>query len=166
MDTYDEIHARGVAHQDAGYRNTRIFWSVKRDIPPRIVIYDFDRCRFGQDWLNFSLEKRRFYELVDELESELEDDPLTDFLHAEGHERFKKFATSLLRPSELLSLNNSKIIWGEDCASTTSGQQDLAPAKAEESWPGLRQSDHQWTWRQEDQEIATAAEVGWETPTG
>lgn len=100
FDTYREIHSRGVAHQDAACRNMRIFWEEPRLTVPRIVIFDFDRSEFGQDWSVYEEEVAQLTTFLLEIGTWYYARPITDWLDGPGQEVYKTFAFDLLRPSE------------------------------------------------------------------
>lgn len=98
FDAYREIHARRVAHQDPASRNMRVYWNDEQDTPPRVVVFDFDRCHFGQNWgirRDESDEMETFLNAIGTWNERL---PLRHWIENEGRDIFRDFGKNLLQP--------------------------------------------------------------------
>lgn len=98
FDAYSQIHARGVAHQDTASRNMRIYWGDPQEGPPRVVIFDFDRCNFGQNWQirrDEIQEMEHFLTAIGAFDDRL---PVYHWMENGGRQRYKNFGENLLPP--------------------------------------------------------------------
>lgn len=100
FEVYRKIHAEGVAHQDVGCRNMRLYWNSETNEPPRCVVFDFERAQFGQDPIVFSTEEETMNEFLMELGAWTHDGGITDWVEGPGKLLYDDFAICLLPPRQ------------------------------------------------------------------
>lgn len=142
---YNSIHAEGVAHQDIACRNMRIVWNRQAGTDPRVVIFDFDRVKFGRDDRSiFRKEETTLNRFLLELGAWQNGDVVTSWLEeGDGKLLYRNFGSNLLT-SQGTQFRAQELAYMEMCR--TQNVEEERAERTKTAWREIYDSQFKSNW--------------------